>query len=118
MFDLPMTAPLNLNHRQHYMVRAKLVAAVRKAAKEAAEQLGIPACRKVKVTLIYIPRDRRRRDSLNLIPTAKPVEDGLVDAGVVPDDTPIYLESQMPLIDVPDKGAKAGRLCVLVERVL
>ncbi len=113
-----MTKPLSLNHFQHHLAKAQKVKAVRTAAKELALSTGIPACRKIRTTLIYVPRDRRRRDSLNLVPTLKAVEDGLVDAGIVPDDTGDFVESQMPLIDIPDPGAKSGRLTVLVERVL
>lgn len=112
-----MTAPLSLNHRQHHMVRARLVREVRDAVCLLARSQRIPSCRKVRVTLIYQPRDARRRDSLNLVPTLKACEDGLVDAGVVPDDTPFFLESCMPLIDAPVKG-QPGRLELLVERML
>lgn len=117
MLRLPMTTPMSLNHRQHHMVKAKKVREVRDAAALLAKAAKIPACRKVRVTLIYAPRDARRRDSLNLVPTLKACEDGLVDAGVVPDDTPIYLESTMPLIDAPEKG-QPGALHLLVERIL
>jgi crossover junction endodeoxyribonuclease RusA len=67
------------------------------------------------VTLIYAPRDKRRRDPLNLVASLKACEDGIVDAGVIPDDTPVYIESQMPLIDLP--AGKDAHLALLVERV-
>jgi crossover junction endodeoxyribonuclease RusA len=116
-FDLPQTAPMSLNDRHTWQQKARLKKPYREAAHLLARQQKIPACQRVRVTLIYTPRDRRRRDPLNLVATLKLVEDGLVDAGVVPDDTPEYLESQMPLIDMPDPGAKQGRLTVVVERV-
>lgn len=117
LLTLPFSKPLNLNHRQHHMVRAKAVREVREAACLLARSAKIPACRKVRVTLVYTPRDGRRRDSLNLVPMLKACEDGLVDAGVVPDDTPVYLESQMPLIDAPTPG-QPGQVQLYVERVL
>lgn len=117
LFDLPQTAPMSLNDRHTWQQKARLKKPYREAANILARAAKIPPCEKVRVTLIYTPKDRRRRDPLNLVATLKLVEDGLVDAGVVPDDTPDYLESQMPLIDLPEKGAKAGRLTVYVERV-
>lgn len=114
---LPITRPISLNARDHHMVRYRKNREVRDAVCLLARAAKIPPCRKVRVTLIYTPRDARRRDSLNLVPTAKACEDGLVDARVVPDDTPIFLESCMPLIDAPSRG-KSGQLDLLVERIL
>ena len=48
------------------------------------------------VTLHYRPRDNRRRDADNLVPTLKALCDGLVDAGLVPDDTPNYMHKHKP----------------------
>ena len=115
MLRLPFTAPLSLNDRMHYMVKAKKTKEWREAARRAAEAAGIPSCSRIRVTLIYTPRDKRRRDPLNLVASLKACEDGIVDAGVIPDDTPAYIESQMPLIDLPD--GKDPHLALLVERV-
>lgn len=115
--ELPMTAPLSLNHRQHHLVKAKKVAEVRGWAQQVTQAARVPAMRKCRVTLVYEPRDKRRRDPLNLVATLKPVQDGIVDAGVVPDDTPEYMESPMPIIDAPS-GGRHGRLWVLIEKIL
>lgn len=117
MLRLPITAPLSLNVHMHHMVRAKKVKELRDAVHVLARAAKIPACSKIRVTLIYRPRDARRRDSLNLVPTLKACEDGLVDAKVVPDDTPFFLESCMPLIDAPEKG-QPGALDLYVERIV
>lgn len=117
MLRLPISTPLSLNVQQHHMVRAKKVKEVREAVQLLARSAKIPSCQKVRVTLIYQPRDSRRRDSLNLVPTLKACEDGLVDAKVVEDDTPFFLESCMPLIDAPEKG-QPGTLDLFVERML
>lgn len=117
LLQLPQSKPISLNVRQHHMAKAKATKEVREAVYWLARAAKIPACRKVRVTLIYRPRDARRRDSVNLVPTLKACEDGLVDARVVPDDTPVFLESCMPLIDAPDKG-QPGSLQLLVERML
>jgi crossover junction endodeoxyribonuclease RusA len=117
VFDLPQTVPMTLNQRMNWAVAAKTKKPYREATSVLARASKIPPCQRVRVTLIYTPKDKRRRDPLNLVATLKLVEDGLVDAGVIPDDTPDYLESQMPLIDLPERGAKAGKLTVYVERV-
>jgi len=62
----------------------------------------VPPLTKITVELHYCPRDKRRRDPLNLVALLKPIEDGLVDAKVIPDDNPLYLEPMMPKIDEPD----------------
>ena len=113
-----MTVPLSLNHRMHHMVKAKKTREVREMANLVARAAKIPACTKIRVTLVYTPKDKRRRDPLNLVATLKACEDGLVDAGVVPDDNPLYVESVMPLIDAPESKLEGGRLALLVERVL
>lgn len=122
-FDLPQTVPLSLNDRRAWQANYQLKKSYREAAHVLARAARIPKCQRIRVYLVYTPRDVRRRDPLNLVATLKAVEDGIVDAGIVPDDTPMYLESQMPLIDMPEKlvskalGVK-GRLTVIVERVL
>jgi crossover junction endodeoxyribonuclease RusA len=114
--DLPMSRPLSLNGREHWRRKAALVKRVRLLAFAKAQHVGVPALPRIAVELHYVPRDRRRRDPLNLVATLKPVEDGLVDAGVVPDDTPEYVEPTMPRLDPPDAAA-AVRLYVLVREL-
>lgn len=80
----PPTATLTMNGREHWRARAERVKRWRRAASEAAEGVGaLPPC----VVEMAIPvRDRRRRDPHNWMPTVKACVDGLVDAGVWPDD--------------------------------
>ncbi len=94
-----MSRPLNLNHREHWAVKAKRVREVRELARRLAIAEGVPPLRKISVELHYCPRDKRRRDPLNLVAMLKPIEDGLVDAKIIPDDNPEYLEPLMPKID-------------------
>ena len=70
---------------------------------------------KVQIELHYIPRDKRRRDPLNLVATLKAVEDGIVDAGIIPDDTPEFSVPTMPVIDPPDSSERTSRLYVLIR---
>jgi crossover junction endodeoxyribonuclease RusA len=114
--DLPMTRPLSMNDRSHWRARADEIATVRQATLVLAKQAKIPPLGRCRVTLVYEPRDNRRRDQINLAATLKPVQDGLVDAGVVADDTPELMESPMPIIDLPS-GGRTGKLWVLVEAV-
>ena len=53
---------------------------------------------RVRVTLHYIPPDRRVRDAENPTPTLKAVCDGIVDAGIVRDDSPKFMVKDMPVI--------------------
>lgn len=112
--ELALSSPLSLNHRQHYMVRAKKVAQVRALARDAIREFGLPEMRHLRAWIEYQPRDSRRRDPINLIPTLKACEDALVDCSVVPDDNPEYVESVMPKI-LPKVAGEPGRLWLVVE---
>lgn len=115
--DLDLTKPLSMNDRQHWRPKAKAVRAVREATYALARQARIPALGRVSIELHYAPRDNRRRDAINLAATVKPIEDGLVDAGVVPDDTAEYVEPTHAVIDPPTRAA-TGRLYVIVRELV
>lgn len=131
-YELPLVEPLSLNDRTGRFVRASDVKNLRHAVKmltiaERIPRYGNPgSCTRIAVTLIWEPQDldsagrktRPRRDPLNLVATLKAVQDGIVDAGVVPDDTVMYVDSPMPLIDEPRPGSRRGYLTVIIERVL
>jgi crossover junction endodeoxyribonuclease RusA len=115
--DLPYTAPpLSLNGaRGNHYARARKVKQVRAEARWLAVRAKIPPLRRCVIELHYAPRDSRRRDALNLVATLKPIEDGIVDAGVVPDDTAEFVEPTVPVIDPPTGGP--GRLYVIVREL-
>jgi crossover junction endodeoxyribonuclease RusA len=115
--DLPLRAPLSMNDREHRMVKHRRVAQVRRDAKALTLVAKIPPLARISVELHYCPRDKRRRDPLNLVATLKPVEDGIVDAGVIPDDTPVWSLPTMPIIDPPDSTPTAVRLYVLLREL-
>ena len=98
--------PLSLNDRMHWQVRGSWVRNVRDAAHLLAIQARVPALARCRVELVYAPRDRRTRDSDNLVATLKPLCDGLVDAGVVPDDSPGFMVKPMPRIVAPQRPAR------------
>lgn len=71
--------------------RSKVVAAWREAAAWKARQARIPRLPRAYVIAELCFNDRRRRDPANFYPTVKAAIDGLVDAGVLPDDSGDYL---------------------------
>lgn len=109
---------MNINEIRHWRVKAKQTAEIREAVFVLARFAKVDrGCAKVRVTLHYRPRDRRRRDALNIVPTLKAAEDGLVDAGVMADDTPEYIDPVMPVIDPPYVGQLRPELWIVVERL-
>lgn len=98
VLELPFTTALSLNDRDMWAVKAKKVKPWRDAAHVLAMHAKIPPLKRAKITLHYVPKDSRRRDVLNLAATLKPLEDGLVDAKVVPDDTSEFIEPTLPVI--------------------
>lgn len=99
IFDWPRP-PLNANQRLHWAQKAKLTREVRDATK--GEALGSrfwpTILDPITVQLTWVVTDKRRRDSDNIYPTFKAMCDGLVDAGIVPDDTPQFMDKRAPVI--------------------
>ena len=102
--DLPDMPPLSMNARHgHWAQRHATVKAWRDAAAWSVKAASVPAMERVAVELHVTPPDRRRRDRHNLHATLKPVLDGgLVDAGVIRDDTPEHLASEKVVLHPPD----------------
>lgn len=96
--QLPFQTQLSLNDRDHWAVAGKKKKEWRDAAHVLAKAARIPLCKRIRIELHYVPRQERRRDQDNLIACLKPLMDGLVDAGVVPDDTEVYVERTFPII--------------------
>ncbi|WP_426727132.1 hypothetical protein ACEN2A_01780 [Corynebacterium auriscanis] len=99
--------PLNLNDRQHWAPKARITKQLRREAYIRCKAARIRPQPHITVTLHYQPRDRRKRDADNLSPTYKALCDGIVDAGLVNDDTPQYMTKVMPIIHPPVKGQQA-----------
>ncbi|QMU97816.1 hypothetical protein FVO59_11820 [Microbacterium esteraromaticum] len=94
-FDWPKP-PLNANQRLHWAKKANLTRLVRNSTAIRAFHLG--TAEHITVQLTWVVTDKRRRDSDNIYPTFKAMCDGLVDAGIVPDDTPEYMDKRAPFI--------------------
>lgn len=94
---------LTMNQRKHWTWVSKNKRAWRTAAADAAFAAGVVfpqagACSFVRC--VFPVKQMRRRDPHNYFPTVKPLVDGLVDAGVWPDDTPEFVETREPLFAV------------------
>lgn len=113
-FKLPMVKPLSLNDRQNHFAKAAAVKQIRDDVHVLCRAHKVPKCQKISVHLMWFPGPLvRRRDPLNLVATLKAVEDGVVQAGVVPDDTPQYVKSVMP--EIGEKPVSVGELWVTIE---
>lgn len=102
-FDWPRP-PLNANQRLHWAQKSKLTRDIRNMT--AIRAFHMDAAERITVQLTWVVTDKRRRDSDNIYPTFKAMCDGLVDAGIVPDDTPEYMDKRAPLIR-HEPGGKA-----------
>lgn len=100
--------PITANNRLHWAQRARIVKDLRTEAFLRARSQRLPSADKITFRLHYRPRDNRRRDVGNLMPTHKALLDGIVDAGIVEDDTPRYVDELMPRIHPPSKGEPPG----------
>lgn len=86
--------PLTVNkvaslHRQAW---AKITKAEREQWRGIAERADIPPQRCIRVVVTPLHRDRRTpQDVAACAPAAKAAIDGIVDAGVIPDDDPTHL---------------------------
>lgn len=97
--------PLSMNDRKHHMARARITREIRTKTAFLAKSEKVPTgCEHARVGLHYRPRDRRRRDADNLMPILKAACDGLVDHGLVADDTPELMSKLMPVIHPAEKG--------------
>ena len=87
LIDLPHGDFVTPNSRGHWTQRHSCSKAWREAAGWAAKASRVPALHRAEVTLHVTPGDRRRRDPDGFTLVLKWCVDGLVDAGVLPDDT-------------------------------
>ncbi len=99
--SLPDGPHLTANQRLHWADRFRRTACWRHNTKVIAREARIPALPRIGVHLEIHPPDRRRRDPSNWAPTQKACVDGLVDARVVPDDSPAYVVEGMPRLVPP-----------------
>jgi hypothetical protein len=120
--DLPCGPLLNKNdHRyKHWGYRDRITRQLRGEAAILAKAAKIPPLGKIRVFGWVIPPNRINRDPANWYDSAKACVDGLVDAGVVPDDNATYVEGPDMRLGVPlPCGHKPSRvhLRLLIEEL-
>lgn len=83
---------INLNQRMHWAQKAKLTKAWRTMADLQATVDGLPkGLDRVHIVAHITKPTARQYDVHNLMPTLKACVDGLVDYGLIPDDTNAHL---------------------------
>ena len=112
VLPLPNRA-LSPNARVHHFQKREAARKARRLAREAVEGLNVnnlpwPSCR-VSVKLYY--KTDRKRDQDNAVAMLKSTYDGIVDAGVVTDDTPDKMARDWPKMLV-DKAAPRMELLI------
>lgn len=92
---------LTANDKMHWTERSRLTMQLRQwgcllgREGEGVARLHLTRAR---VEFEFAYPDRRRRDRHNLAPTVKALMDGLIDAGLLPDDADRYLDGPHTLI--------------------
>ena len=103
-YDRP---PLSLNDRGQTpgarAARSAVAARIKADTAHIARAARIGEQTAIHVRLHYQPKNRIRRDADNLVATLKPAIDGLVVAGIVPDDSPEYVDWSAPRIHEPNE---------------
>lgn len=93
---------LTMNQRLHWADKGRAARAWRDATSwEALRAWPSPKLRRRDPSFVAVSLEVRgggRRDPHNWAPTVKPIIDGLVDAGVWPDDTPQWVTTVEPLL--------------------
>ena len=80
------------NERGHWAKRSGIKRTLRHKTELLARAERLPkGLQRVHITASIDYPDRRRRDAHNLMPSIKPIIDGLVDAGVLVDDSDTHL---------------------------
>ncbi|MGW1275532.1 hypothetical protein ACWD4V_01055 [Streptomyces tsukubensis] len=118
---MPYGDLLTSNGRLHYMAAHRLTKRMRNEAALAARAHRVPQLRRAAVHYVLHPRPiTRRRDPGNWAPSAKAYIDGLVDAGVLPDDDADHLTGPYPVLGgpVPSGGARMSLVVVELEPAL
>ena len=113
--ELPPCLPLlNANDRLHYRERSKRTEKLRSEAYKAAKEQPFLPFTRVRIRCIFRAPDKRRRDVANLYPSFKACIDGLVDAGVLPDDNDRYI-TELCLVRGQDAPKKAQLIVQVIS---
>ena len=88
---------LSQNDRPHWAVRAGATADIRMEVMAKTRALHLGELERVRVDVVWVVADKRKRDSDGPAPFLKAIYDGIgadkgVSARIVPDDSPEYME--------------------------
>ncbi|MEW1701162.1 hypothetical protein ACIQCR_31630 [Streptomyces sp. NPDC093249] len=113
---MPYGELLTSNQRLHFMAEHRMKRRLRQDAAAAIRACGLPALERAAVYYVLHPRPvRRKRDPGNWAPSAKAYVDGLVDAGLLPDDNSDHLAGPYPELGPPVPSGGARMSLVIVE---
>mgnify|MGYP003111927860 CR=1 FL=1 len=83
---------VNAERTWHFHKRAKAVRECRERFAWLAKERKIPKLQKIKVSVVPLAKDKRGiQDVGACLPAVKAAIDGIVDAGIIPDDNPDHL---------------------------
>lgn len=97
----------NRTRHMHWSVERRIARDIRTAAMVIARNQRIPRLDRAHVVYVVHPTPQtRKRDPGNWAPSAKAAVDGLVDAGVFPDDNSDHVLGPDPRLGEPVKGGQ------------
>lgn len=105
--------PVLSNARMHHQAKAKAVKPWRQAGCVLARAQHIPPLGRVSIACWGRYPTRVMPDVDGVAPTLKAVLDGIVDAGVLPDDQPPFVQAVTFYAPVCEKGCLPGLVVVL-----
>lgn len=111
--DRPRLLPPALNQRMHWRVRALWTAAFRRHAWQLCLEEHVPPLPRAKVTVTH--HAVRPMDRDNLFGACKPLIDGIVDAGVIPDDSPEFIRQECESVRVGKRAEE--RVEITIEKL-
>lgn len=114
--EIPRDWWMTSNQRLHWAAKAKRTRWIRQAATHAAKTQRVPRYRAADVTAyIAYPRNNRA-DPDNAHPTVKAAIDGLVDAGIFPDDDSEHVTGTTYRRDAPTGRTGIYRVRLVLTR--
>ena len=90
-FAIPPSEMISLNGRAHWAAVHRQTVMLRSRGSLMVRAATRPRFRMATLTVHVAYPDHRRRDVHNLMGTVKPLVDGMVDAGLLPDDDDTHL---------------------------
>lgn len=105
---------LSANDHLHWRAKAKRVQYLRFLGKCVAQANRLKRLKKARLN-VYVATPRRIGDVANWHPTVKPLLDGFIDYGLLPDDSDKYLEG--PFLFRESHNCLAGHLVFRFEVV-